>query len=260
MTLLELLIAMSIMVMVVGALGALAKGIQQSYQYTEGYGSATQNARVVLERIGRTVREATANERFPGAIVVADEVGGWRFPEVLVVWRPSGDAAQPDGLPRFNELVIYCPNLSVPDQLIELTVPWDTREVPPVENTAAWQSEIESIRQAWSDRSVTLTKQLRSCPVSEASSASLHARGAVRFETRLRPSQADWDAYKAGDTAWDDLAWVQGIHGSQTGLRQVWVRYELQLMPEISMIAGDGAVVRPIPFFGSECIYYEMHR
>ena len=190
---LELLIAMSIMVMVVGTLGVLAKAIQQSYAYTEGHGTATQHARVALDRIANTVAQSTTNDQFPGAIVVADTVGEWRFPDVLVVWRPTNDPIDPDGLPRFNELVIYCPNVDEPNELVELTLPGDTRTVPPVSNLSQWRSEISAIRTGGSGNSVTLTKLLRTCLTTDASESG--ARGAVRFETRLRPSLAEWDAY-----------------------------------------------------------------
>ena len=66
-TLLELLVAMSIMAMVVVSLGTLANGVQQGFDYTEGHSTATQHARVTLERITRSVREAQASEQFPGA-------------------------------------------------------------------------------------------------------------------------------------------------------------------------------------------------
>jgi hypothetical protein len=256
-TLLELLIAMSILVMVAGTLASLARGIQQGYEYTEGHGLATQHARVVLERIGRCVREATANEQFPGAIVVAEQVGSWRFPDTLVVWHPEASAADPDGLPRYNELVIYCPSPSAPSQLIELTAPLDTRTVPPVDQTAQWATEIANLKQSASSQQVGLTDLVRSGSVNNVSESSW--RGAVRFETRLRPSEQEWDDYQDSSRPWDELSWVQGIYGSQTGLRQTWVRMELQLMPG-EAVAGDPAALRPIPFFGSAALYYELSR
>ncbi|MEE9603314.1 MAG: hypothetical protein V3V75_08425, partial [Thermoguttaceae bacterium] len=102
MTLLELVIAMSILVMVAGALGALSKTVQQGYEYNEGHGLATQHGRVTLERIRQTAAEAIANEKFPGMIVLADRVSVWRFPDTLVIWHPETAPVDPDGLPRFN--------------------------------------------------------------------------------------------------------------------------------------------------------------
>ena len=258
MTLIELVIAMSILVMVAGALGVLSKTVQQGYEYNEGHGLATQHGRVTLERIRRTAAEATANEQFPGMIVVADEVSTWRFPDTLVIWHPETAPVDPDGLPRFNELVIYTPHATVPNQLVELTVPGDTRVVPGVMETAAWKAEISAIKKSGSGRSVVLTDLLRACPVPEQANAA--RRGAVRFETRLCPSWDEWEDYGDGTLNWDDLAWVQGIRGSQTGLRQVWLRVELQLMPGEGSVVSDSAGDRAIPFFGSAALYYEMHR
>ncbi|HOM18912.1 MAG TPA: hypothetical protein PLQ00_16390, partial [Thermoguttaceae bacterium] len=67
--------ALAVAVMVVGALMALSRAAAIGAAYTDGVGLTTQHARVVLDRIARTVREATANEQFPGFIVVADQVG-----------------------------------------------------------------------------------------------------------------------------------------------------------------------------------------
>jgi len=254
--------AMTILAMVVGTLGVLSKGVQETYQYAEDYSTVTQHARVALERIAAAVRQASASEQFPGAIVLADEAGSWRFPDTLVVWRPEGRPADAEGLPRFNELVVFCPHPAAPNRLLEITVPGDTRTVPPVENEAQWIAEIEAIKRSNSVRQVTLTGLVRTAATlqsseSEPSSGSL--RGAVRFETRLRPSAVEWTDYQDDKLGWDELAWVQGIFGSQTGLRQVWVRTELQLVPA-DRAADDSTAVEPIPFFGSAALYYEMHQ
>jgi prepilin-type N-terminal cleavage/methylation domain-containing protein len=258
MTLLELLIAMSIMVIVAGMLGALAKGVEEGFRYAEGHRLATQHARVVLDRIAAKIREAAANEQFPGVIVLPEIVGSYRFPDTLVVWHPGGAPADPDGLPRFNELVIYCPDRSEPNRLVEITAPSDARTVPPVENQAQWAAEIAAIKTSGASRVVTLTRLMRTASTDGSSSTSM--RGAVRFETRLRPSAAEWNAYKSGSRPWEQLAWVQGIYGSRTGLRQVWLRTELQLMPDDRAVAGETAGSQPAAFLGSAALYYRMRK
>ena len=81
-------------------------------------------------------------------------------------------------------------------------------------------------------------------------------RGAVRFEVLLRPSDSQWN----DDTiSWEKLPWVQGIYGSQTGLRQAWVRIELQLMTGEPPAAGAVDRRAVIPCFGSAALYYTMH-
>jgi len=249
---------MSVLAMVVGTLGALATGVQQGYEYTQGYGTATQHARTALERIARSVEGATASEQFPGLMVLADFEGTSRFPETLVVWHPSGTAADPNGLPRFNELVIYCPDGYIPSNHVEITVPTDTRTVPAVTDQAQWAAEIQAIRKNAAAQKVTLTGLVRTCAVSDT--PPLKWRGAVRFESRLRPSGDQWAQYKSGTVQWTDLNWVQGIYGSRTGMRQAWLRIELQLMPGAAWSATNPAAQRAAPFFGSATVYCEMHR
>ena len=125
------MIAMSIMVIVMGSLGAMAKAVNEGALYGETYGTATQHARVAMERIAATVRGATTSDEFPGMIVITETVSGYQFPDLLVVWYPDGDPVDPDGLPQVNELRVYCPNSQSPNELLEITFPDDTRTVPP---------------------------------------------------------------------------------------------------------------------------------
>ena len=55
---------------------------------------------------------------------------------------------------------------------------------------------------------------------------------------------------------WMNLPWVQGIYGSQSGLRQVWVRMELQLAPGVDWSESNSAAAWGVPFFGSAALYY----
>ena len=256
MTLVELTIAMTIMAMVVGTLGGLARTVQQSFEYTQGYGTATQHARVLLDRIAQNVCQATASEEFPGCIVVDEIVDSYRYPDTLVVWRPSGTVADPTDLPRYNELVIYCPDPNIPNQFVEMTAPSDTRTVPPAGDGSAWRTALDALKNNDATEIVVLSDLLRAASTSGADANSL--RGAVRFETRLRPSATDWADYQAGAVAWDNLPWVQGIYGTQTGLRQVWVRTELQLTPSEQWISSNPEAAWAIPYFGSTALYYEL--
>ena len=257
-TLVELLLAMTILAMVVGTLAGLAHTAEQGFEYCEGYGVATQHAQVALDRITRAIYGATANEQFPGCMVVAETVNGWRYSDTLVIWRPSGAAANPSGLPQYCELVIYCPRPNYPNQLVEITAPGDTRTVPVVTDTATWLSQIAAIKTNSQSKIVTLTSLLRSCPIASAYGSAL--RGAVRFETRLRPSQDDWNNFKNNVMNWTDLPWPQGFYGWQMGQRQVWVRMEMQLIPQAPNGSANPANQAPVPFFGSASLYYQMHR
>src|SRR5690606_24707728 len=106
-TLVELLIASIIMTMLAAAMGTMANAVYQSTEYGHGYGTITQHARVVSERINAAIAGATASAEFPGALVLEELVAGEYFPDVLVVWNPTGAAVDPEGKPRVNELVVY---------------------------------------------------------------------------------------------------------------------------------------------------------
>ncbi len=258
-TLMELLIATSIMAMVAGTLGALAHGVQSAFEYTEGHGLATQHARVVLDRIAQHVETATASEEFPGFLVVPWREGSLDFPEMLVVWHPDEKAADPDGLPRYDELVIYAPNPSVPSQLLEFTIPSDARTVPPPGDLAQWRSELDALRSSGRLRSFVLTNLLRMCRVPEAGGDS-QWRGAVRFGARLRPSEADWARYESGELEWAELPWARGTYGSRTGLRQAALQIEIQLMPGKAPVLGEASAQTAVPFFGAAARYYPLER
>ena len=253
-TLLELLIALTIAVMVVGALGAITRTVQLGFEYNQGYGAATQHARVLLDRITRTAREATANEQFPGFVVLAEHVGPWRFPDTLVVWHPEGDPASPDGPPRLDELVIYCPHPDAPGTLVEITTS-DTTALS--QDEAVRKAQIDAIKGSNSSQVTVLTSLLRTGAVDNA--AEVQVRGAVRFETLLRPSDAQLETEAEDpEVDWEDLPWVQGIYGSHTGLRQAWVRIELPLMTGDPPAPGTADRRQAIPFFGSAALYYTI--
>ena len=258
-TLIELLIAVSIMAMVVGTLGALAHGVQLAFEYTEGQGLATQHARIVLDRIARHVEEATASEHFPGFLVVPQVEGGEEFPEVLVVWHPSGQPADAKGLPRYNELVIYAPDLSMPSQLLEIMAPQDGRTVPPISDMPRWRSELNALRGSSRAESFVLTDLLRMCSTTGIGGSS-GWRGAVRFQSTVRPSEADWASYKSGERDWAELPWVQGIYGSRNGMREAALQVELQLLPGGAPVVADANTHVAMPFFGAAALYYQLER
>jgi prepilin-type N-terminal cleavage/methylation domain-containing protein len=254
-TLVELLIAISILSMAAVALGMLARATQISAAYVDGHSTAAQHARVSTERILRAVQTSTANERFPGAVLFAETVGGVRFPDTLVVWKPEAgtSAADPAGLPRFCELVVFCPNPSMPNELLEITSRSDLRTVPEPTNPSQWASELSAMKLGNDGRKIVLTDLLRTAT---ASTGSL-SRGCARFETILRPSAAELASFRAGTTAWNALSWPQHWFGETTGMRQTWVRWELQLMPN-SRAGGAASDSLAIPFPGSSARYYDI--
>lgn len=261
-TLLELLIAVAIMVLIAGSLGVLSEAVHNGSQFAEGHGLATQHARVALEEIARTVNAATANEKFPGFIVVRDELpGGWVFPAALVVWSSTEapyEASSGTSVPRLpllKDLVIYAPDRAAPNRLMRIRMAADCTSTERLaEDDATRQSQIAAIRESAASERVILTDLLRTAPVPSSPSV---RRGMVWFAERYRPSDQDW---KDARLAWDELPWVQGIRGSQTGLRQAWLRIELQLMPGGQAASSDPEGQQAIPFFGSAALYYSVHQ
>ncbi len=248
--------SIAIMVIVMGSLGAMVKAVNEGALYSENYGTATQHARVAMERIAASVRGATASDEFPGILAIAETADGNEFPDILVVWHPDGAPVDPDGLPRVNELRAYCPNPASPNELLEITFPSDTRTVPSPSDTAAWLAEAEIAKTSSSGVRTVLTDMLRAPQLGGKASP---RRGAVRFVVRYRPSQQEMAAFEAGTTPWASLAWPQGIYSEQVGLRQAWLRMELQFVPGSTSVGIPAADDTAIAFLGSASLFFEVH-
>jgi len=252
-TLLELLLASAVMALFAAVISALAMAVQQNSEHNEGVGMVTQHARVTLQRIQRSVSESTANEQFPGCVAFSDTVGSWEFPDTLVVWRGDIAVANPDGGPLLSELVIYCPDPCSPKRLLEITLPNAPYPTPPLSDTYTWSMYLGWIKHGdWSNKT-ELTDRLHT----PSTIGGYVRRGAVRFDVTSRPSDQEWTDYQGGSLAWEDLAWAQGIHSQQTGLRQTSCGVELQLTVDDESDSSDEIVM---PFVGSASKYYALHQ
>ncbi|CAL1125494.1 unnamed protein product [Cladocopium goreaui] len=229
------------------------------WRYGQGHADATQHARVSLERMMRTVREAYATADHPGCAVLYTEVGSWRFPDTLIVWAPEGEPQNPDGPPLANECVMFCPDPADPSQLVEIRAPSDTQAVPLEElNNPSWQSAIEAYKTAVSNEKVVLTDLLRT----SQNDIGTAPRGAIRFERELRPSNSEWTAYQDPMVSldWDELSWPQDLYGSNCGTRNVWIRVEMQLMPGQESITADPSGQQAVTFFDSASLSYSVEK
>jgi Tfp pilus assembly protein PilV len=250
-TLTELLIASTVMTMLVGGMGTLVMAVHATNEHCRGQALGAQHARVALDRIQRAIRTAEASEQFPGCIVQSATVGGAMFPDTLVVWSPLAAAADPQGLPRVNELVVFCTDPANPLRLVELRDPTDTSTCPAVDNVAAWASLVDGLKSASSTEVVELSDRLRQA----RPSAGEDPRGCVRFLVLMAPSAADWQAYRAGTQTWQALSWPLDSYSSRSGMRRVVCQTELQIIPGESL-AQDAA----LPFYGSATLNYELVR
>jgi hypothetical protein len=255
-TVVELLFAVLIVAIVAVSLQAMIGSVQVANDYSQGYGTATQHARVAISRIEAAVHQAYGKSIYPGVWVTQDTDGQWTYPNTLIVWQPSGAPANPSGPPLVQELVIFCPDPSAPNDLIQLTVPGDTTVVPTTDS-AALTTLINSLKTISTANKVVLTNLLQVVSVSGASSG-VTARPAVRFVVTLTPSAASWSSYLAGATAWGNLPWAQGMCSAAEGRREVWLRSEIQLAPGVVWSAENSAAATPVPFLGSACFSYSL--
>jgi prepilin-type N-terminal cleavage/methylation domain-containing protein len=249
-TLAELLVATAVTTILVMAIGALTLAVQSGSQYSYEESLATQHARVSIERIEQAVQGAAATLESPGFVALEETVGSWRFPDTLVVWKADSND---DSIPQVGELVVFCPNPDDPSQLVEISDPGNGSTVPALSDTSAIQTVIDALKVGANSTKTVLTPLLRTASIS----ASEAPRGAIRFEVRWQPTAEQWAEFVAGDTEWSQLPWAQGIHSNSTGLRQAWMRCELQLLPtESEVVALPDA--RTVTFFGSAALYYQV--
>src|SRR5436190_7925178 len=79
-TLAELLVASTIMLMIATAVATLGSAVHSTNDFCRGYTTSGQHARVALSRIERAVLNAKASEAFPGCIVVTEQAGSQELP------------------------------------------------------------------------------------------------------------------------------------------------------------------------------------
>lgn len=250
-TLAEVLIASAVMVLIVGAMAVMATGVEQTAKYQFALEEAHQHGRVALERIGNAFNSAAATSTDPPAAVLADTSGAYTFPAALVVWKSDANGNE---LPEANELVVFCANPDNPKQLWELSSPGDTQTVS-MTNAATLRTLVDAMKASGATKKTVLTSLMRSCTSHDLGDP----KPAVRFDVVMRPSASEWAQYQASTLAWSDLSWAQGIYGSQSGLRQVRLTCELQILPD----DGEGATSPDsftVPFLGSAAMYYEMKK
>jgi prepilin-type N-terminal cleavage/methylation domain-containing protein len=253
-TLVELMISILILSVTVVALGMMFRAVEISSEYNQGYGTATQHARVTLDRLDRAINQAYANNSYCGAWATQNTVGSYTFPDTLVIWRPSGTPANPSGAPLASELDIFCPDPAATNQLVEITVPNDTSTMPSPINTTTFKSYIDGLKTEAGANKVLLTNLLRTASVVGSS----QSFAAMRFIVQLSPTDANYSSYQSGSTTFENVPWAQSICSPSTGLRQVWVRTELQLMPVGQWVVTNAAAEQAVPYFGSSSYYYEM--
>ena len=256
-TLAELLVAGTVLVLIGGAMSTLAYAVYASYEVCQDQSLAAQHARVSIDRIERAVSGATTSESFPGCQIVNFTADGFVFPDSLAVWHPSSAVADPAGLPRVNELVVYSCEPGAPNRLLEITWPMNTNEVPAVSNALSWRLLIDSFHSSSDTIKTLLTDRLHYAAVDTTpliNGLTSTNRGMIRFQRLMTPTESQWSAYRGGQRTWQSLDWPLDLYGSQTGMRTVNLQIELQVK------SGTDADPEPLPFFGSANVTYALRK
>ena len=258
-TLAELLIATTIMLMISSGMAMLSMAVHSANDYCRGELDCAQHARVVLARIEQAMAGAVASEPFPACLVVTEQAGAEQLPQALVVWHPPTTALNPTGLPLVGEIVVFTPDPAAPSTLLEIRSPTDTTVVPAVSNTSAWRTLVDQLKTSQTADKIALTNRLRTAPLSGNWNANLSAaqlRGVVRFRCLITPSVSEWTQYRAGTRTWQNITWPLNSVRSTSGTRTVVAQTELQL------VGGNmaGATSTAVPFFGSALLSYELAR
>jgi len=194
-TLAELLMAATIMLLIAGAVGTLASTVKSTNDYCQGYTTSAQHARVGLSRIERAVMGAFANEQFPGCIVVAEQAGSQSLPHTLAIWYPAtGTVANPVGLPLISEIVVYGFDPAHPNTFVEVRSPTENTAVPAASDTSGWKSLTDRLKSSTPVTKTVLTDRLRAEPLSVNYSDTISPsdlRGCVGFRRLMAPSDSD---------------------------------------------------------------------
>jgi Tfp pilus assembly protein PilV len=245
----ELLCSVLVLGMIASAMGLLTQALHSARELGRSHSIAVQHARALSERLRLKLQQATCSPEFPGCHMVQWTVGSHFYPDTLVVWLPEGDAVDPTGLPRRNELVIYRPHPSRPYELLEITDrTGEPTTVPERTEYSAWRSLVNNITNCNTAERTVITNLLRTAIPAQGSLPNPQAaRGVIRFRTLLAPSEYEWNEYDEGTFTWNGLAWPQGRYGHTHGVVQNVCFWEFHLSRGQSDPGGSDA----LPFFNS---------
>jgi hypothetical protein len=104
-----------------------------------------------------------------------------------------------------------------------------------------------------------LTDRLRTTPITGDWNDSLTAsqlRGVVRFRRLMAPTEQEWSQFRAGNKAWNDIAWPLDSVRATSGTRTVACQTELQIVTG----SRASAAMTALPFFGSTSYSFELGR
>jgi prepilin-type N-terminal cleavage/methylation domain-containing protein len=247
-SLVEMLMATAICAIVLMGFAAMAETLVAVDNSSSGEMSSLQHGQVALMRIQDHVRLAYVTESFPGFRVHSTTVGTQTYPDLLIIWRPTGTPANPTGKPRVNELVVIGPDPNTPNNLIELRHSSSTTTCPNYSDNAGWTTTLTNM--FTSGQKTTLTGKLRTAIPADSTST---RRGCLRFLRLAEPTDAEFSSYRASTIAWSALDWPLDLNSTKAGVRTVTCLFELQLAT-----SDANSINEMIPLFGSASRSYEV--
>jgi hypothetical protein len=259
MTLVELTVAVSVMSLVVVVLAGIMTAVDTARRHVEGLHEATALGRFAIGRVHDAVNRTGTYRIGTGATVPGIKVV-WTDgrPETLVLWTGGRETSLAEQSPlsrrpRANELVIVTPDPAEPTRLVEIVVPSAADEVD--FTASSFATRVRQLISSANAEKVTLCNRLRVVRSPEDAEARL---AAVRFEQEATPADEQLAATASGGTAWRALPWAGGISTSTSGLRQVALRVEIQVVSFGS--AHVSAEAPALPVFGSAVRRYLYRR
>jgi prepilin-type N-terminal cleavage/methylation domain-containing protein len=245
-TLVELLMTMAISAVVMLGFVAITSSITTMDTISRSRSETLQHGQVAALRIQDHIRQAYVNDSFPGFRVYDTTVGSYRYPDVLIVWRPSNAPTNPNGKPTVGELVVIGPDPSNPNQLVELRQS-STTTCPDYTDTTAWTATLITMLQ--SGQKTVISDRLRTAHPAGATGTT---RGCVRFNRLAAPTDTALANYRASSVSWDTLNWPLDLFSSKAGMRTVACQFELQFS------INTQNTTEILPIFGSASRSYEV--
>lgn len=246
----ELLVASAVMGIICLSFGTLAMSVQMANEYSQEKNLIGQHARVILQRVERTMQDAHATDSFPGILPVTYYYSSYDFPQAIAVWDPDGKPLA--NYPRVNELVIFAVDPDTPNRFLEIRNESDSSSAPGLSDEVAWRTLVADMIDSSDSEIIEISDLVR------AGKAGSNYYSTLRFQTRVVPSDADIAAARSGSVDWEELNWATSIYSSKAGIRQVWCHFEWQLVPSSSIDEHSRLREQSVPFFGSSAIYYQV--
>jgi prepilin-type N-terminal cleavage/methylation domain-containing protein len=248
MTLVELMIAASVMSLVAVAMGGLVQAVDTARIYIDGMHESSAQGRFAVDRIRSAVERSGTYRIGSGATVAGIQVV-WNDdqPEMLVAWTGGRETSLADQspltrLPKANELIIYAPDPDGPHRLVEVVVPAASSEIDFAD--PGFPTRIRQlVATSTSDERATLCDRVRVALKDSKVTA------ALRFEMETTPEDTLVASTSTGTSAWRALPWYAGMCSTSSGLRQKLIRIEIQVLTQGT--PGDTGSAVSLPLFGA---------